>query len=161
MTEPGTKGWKTVTRGWDNRLQGIPWDLPTHARGGIRDHIFLDNQMMNSSAPHMSATPTTKKDHFIIIGSVGGRAVKQRTGGGSIPEWFIKTEDGRKMIEEEVGRFDEDGEERPAEYLARLKEGGKKMWNQYKRENKGVGKKFRELGELTMGIGRIVFPVRA
>jgi len=82
--ETGGKGWKNVTRGWGERIVRLPWDLPTHDQGGCIDHIFFDERMTQCAVPFISATPTTKKDHYILMGSIGGTTMKQRAGRGGI-----------------------------------------------------------------------------
>ena len=73
---PGRPGWEDMRAKWasHNLVRG-EWNAPTHSRGGCIDHFLISNLIANHNPVKVVASPTLKRDHFILSAMVGHKVV--------------------------------------------------------------------------------------
>lgn len=76
----------------------LPWDHPTHYCGRCIDHIAFSEGLLKANSPIISCTPTTKKDHGILVGGVSKWNFIQRRKEKAIPERLFRDKEFKEKI---------------------------------------------------------------
>ena len=130
------------------------WNLPNHAGGRTIDHVHVDQLIADHNQIHLSATPTEKKDHYILITLVGSHGLHQSPKLTSIHEWFFREEGRREHLMDLLGPF-EKNQEMGYDYIQRLKCQDLGMWKNYVAEGPDRAKNFDSLRRIMHGIQEI------